>query len=146
MAENLSILIVEDEALLRMQLAFMVEDAGHEVAATAVTYHEAVSAIERVIIDVALVDVHLADGPSGLDVGRALEAAGIPFLFVTANAARVPPDFCGGWGVIDKPYGEGAMAKALDFLKAAILEPPPPMPAPHGIHLSPAAAQRWTGP
>lgn len=144
MSEGLSILVVEDEALLRMQLVFMIEDAGHRVAATAASYRDAVEAIERDAIDLALVDVHLQDGPTGLEVGKLLSNAGIPFLFLTANGARVPDDCCGGWGVIDKPYGEGAILRVLGFIKAAVHSPPPPLPAPQGMRLSPAAAALWS--
>lgn len=143
MPEALSVLVVEDEALLRMQLVFMVEDSGHQVVATAASYKEAVEAIGRNAIDLALVDIHLSDGPTGLDVGRRLGKAGIPFMFVTANGARVPEDFCGAWGVIDKPYGEGAIVRALRFVAAAVHNPPPPMPVPQGMRLSPAIAALW---
>ena len=143
MSEALSILVVEDEALLRMQLVFMIEDAGHHVVATAASYKEAIEAIDQNAIDLALVDIHLLDGPTGLDVGRHLSTAGTPFMFVTANGARVPDDFCGAWGVVDKPYGEGAIIRALDFVEAAVRNPPPPMPAPHGMRLSPSAAALW---
>lgn len=140
---SLSFLIVEDEVLLQMQLSFMLEDAGHVIAASASSLSEALDAIERAQIDIALVDIHLADGPTGLDVGRKLAEAGIPYLFLTANTARIPADFAGGWGVIGKPYSQAAMMDALKFLEVAVLGPPPQLPPPAGIQLSPNAERLW---
>lgn len=144
MSDDLSVLIVEDEALLRMQLAFLLEDAGHRVAGMAASLNEAVASLKSADIDIALVDIHLADGPTGLDVGRSLRDAGIPFLFLTANAARVPADFCGAWGVINKPYSSIAMNRAIDFMAEAVRRPPPALPAPVGVQLAPDAEKAWS--
>jgi len=144
MSDELSVLIVEDEALLRMQLAFLLEDAGHRVAGMAASVGEADACLQGADIDVALVDIHLADGPTGLDVGRSLRDAGIPFLFLTANAARIPADFCGGWGVINKPYSDIAMNRAIAFMVSAVRRPPPTLPAPAGIQLAPDAERAWS--
>ncbi len=140
---GLAFLIVEDEVLLQMQLEFLLEDAGHKVAAAAASRAEAESAIEHASIDIALVDIHLNDGPTGLEVGRKLAEAGIPYMFLTANAARVPADFAGGWGVIGKPYSQSAMMAALKFLDMAVRRPPPNLPPPAGLQLAPTAEKLW---
>lgn len=140
---GLAFLIVEDEVLLQMQLGFMLEDAGHAIAASATSLPDALVAINHAQIDVALVDVHLADGPTGLEVGRKLAEAGIPYVFLTANAARIPADYAGGWGVIGKPYTQAAMMAALGFLEAAVREPPPQLPPPAGIQLAPSTERMW---
>lgn len=137
MSDALKVLIVEDEALLQMQLAMLLEDTGHVVAAAAATAREAEAAIARQKFDLALVDIHLGDGPSGLGVGRKLAEAGIPYMFVTANAGRIPDDFCGGWGVISKPYSAGIMERAVGYLSDAVRNPPPRLPAPSGMELAP---------
>ncbi len=55
----------------------------------------------------ALVDVHLRDGPTGVEVARAIhDDCGGVALFMTANVKRLPDDFAGACGVIGKPYLE----------------------------------------
>ena len=69
--------------------------------------------------DVALVDVHLIDGPTGIDVARALSAdPRITVVFMTANEKRIPDDFAGALGVIAKPYSERAVAGVLTYVAA----------------------------
>jgi DNA-binding response OmpR family regulator len=141
--DSLRVLIVEDEALLQMQLEIYVEEAGHAVAGCASSLRDALDLIRREKADLALVDVHLADGPSGVDVGRAFAEAGIGVVFLTANAKRIPGDFCGAIGVIGKPYTQASLQEALDFLVAAVRRPPPAAPVPLCLTLAPPLAERW---
>lgn len=143
MADLLAVLVVEDELLLQMQLEGYLEDAGHQVAGRATSLQEALDVIDKTTIDVAFVDIHLKDGPTGLDVGCHLAREGIPFIFVTANAGRVPEDFCGGWGVIMKPYSGDAMDAAVRFIEHAVRRPPPPLPPPSIVQIAPKAEEGW---
>lgn len=67
------ILIVEDEALLALELEFEIEAAGHEVVAQAPSYKAAIDVIDRDEPEFAFVDIHLLDGPRGVDVGHYLD-------------------------------------------------------------------------
>ncbi|MFL5194065.1 MAG: response regulator, partial [Microvirga sp.] len=63
--------------------------------------------------------IHLADGPTGVDVARQLAAQHqVTVLFMTANAKRIPEDFAGAWGVIAKPYTERGVREALAYVMA----------------------------
>ncbi|CAD7035156.1 response regulator [Pseudorhizobium endolithicum] len=126
----MKVLIVEDEALLAMELEYEVEAAGHEVVAQAASLGAAINAVEKTRVDLALVDIQLLDGPTGVDVGRHLFASGIPYAFVSGNLKRIPEDFAGAIGAIEKPYTSNGIQNALRFLsdyingdKAAL--PPP---------------------
>jgi two-component system, response regulator PdtaR len=68
---NLRILIVEDEALIALELESLLQDDGHLPIGIAATAREAM-ALGELEPDLALVDVHLADGPTGIDVARRL--------------------------------------------------------------------------
>jgi len=68
------VLIVEDEWLVAEDLEFEIQDAGHEVTGIARTMAEAVSEAEAVRPDVAVMDIRLAGGDSGVDVARKLKA------------------------------------------------------------------------
>ncbi|MDH4441212.1 MAG: response regulator [Rhizobium sp.] len=114
------IMIVEDEALLALELEMEVEAAGHEVVGTAASRRAALDIVEQAEPQFAFVDVHLTDGPSGLEIGRHLAETGIPFVFVTGNVKRIPDDFVGAIGAIEKPYTMNGLQNALSYLTARI--------------------------
>ena len=59
-----SIFLVEDEALVRMSLASMVEELGHRVAAEAGTIKEAGAFAMTGVFDLAILDINI-DGQFG---------------------------------------------------------------------------------
>ena len=88
---HLRVLIVEDEVLVAAELAWLVEDLGHQVVGEAATSGEALRLAKETRPDLALVDVHLYDGPTGVEVARRISAeSGATVLFMTANQKRVP--------------------------------------------------------
>ena len=112
----MKVLIVEDEALLALELEYEVEAAGHEVVAQAASLQAAVDAVENSGANFAFVDIQLLDGATGIEVGRHLFAKGIPYVFVSGNLKRIPEDFAGAIGAIEKPYTVNGMQNALRFL------------------------------
>lgn len=117
---NLRIIIVEDEALLALELESEVEAAGHTVIGVAADSASAMTLIEKESADFAFVDIHLLDGPTGVDVGRFLASKDIPYVFVSGNVKRIPPDFAGAVGAIEKPYTVNGLQNALEYLHAMI--------------------------
>lgn len=115
--QALRILVVEDEVLIALELECLLDDLGHETVGVASSRSEAVTLGLSRVPDVALVDVHLVDGPTGIDVAKALSAdPRICVVFMTANAKRIPDDFAGAMGVISKPYSERVVASVLDSI------------------------------
>lgn len=124
------VIIVEDEMLLAMELESEVEAAGHEVIGLAISSHQARDLLSASRPDFAFVDIHLTDGPTGIDVGRRLAEAQVPFVFVTGNIKRLPDDFAGALGAIEKPYTMNGMKNALQYISAVVsgdedVAPPP---------------------
>lgn len=113
----MNILIVEDEALLALELQSELEDAGHSVVGHAMSSRDALSLIETCRPDFAFVDIQLLDGPTGVDVGRQYAELGIPFVFVTGNLKRIPSDFAGAIGAIEKPYSQNGLQNALSYIE-----------------------------
>ena len=64
-----TILIVEDEFLIAVEMEAVVHDLGHESAGIADDMESALAKASEAI-DVALVDVNLADGATGPRIGR----------------------------------------------------------------------------
>jgi two-component system, response regulator PdtaR len=118
LSHPLRILIVEDEILIALELESLLQDAGHEVVGMAASFEDAVEASQRRRPDLAFVDIHLTDGPTGVDVARRLSRDGIAVLFMTANAKRIPEDCAGAMGVIGKPYTERGVRQALAYVTA----------------------------
>ena len=140
----LKVLIVEDEALLAVELGFLVQEAGMVEVGHAMDSAHAVQLAERHAPDLALVDVHLADGPTGVDAAREIAAHhGAVVLFMTANVKRLPEDLAGACGVIAKPYSDRSVRRALAYVAhcmafgCAEAAPPP------GLSLSDAFLERW---
>jgi CheY-like chemotaxis protein len=140
----LDVLIVEDEVLLATELEFLVEEVGCKSVGLAMSSDEAVALASDLRPDLALVDVHLRDGPTGIEVARKIhDDCGGVALFMTANVKRLPDDFAGACGVIGKPYSEHGVKTALAYLTVCLREGQAPGPPPIGLQLSPAYAERW---
>jgi two-component SAPR family response regulator len=116
----LKVMIVEDEMLLAMELESEVEMAGHEVTGLAMSSIQARKEIEATRPDFAFVDIHLQDGPTGIDVGRELAKVGIPYVFVSGNIKKIPDNFAGALGAIEKPYTMNGMKNALNYISSIV--------------------------
>lgn len=110
------ILIIEDEALVAMELRFVLEDLGHDVLGVAATAKAARDLVRENEVDLALVDIHLSDGATGIDLGRELgQEMGVSVLFMTANPGMVREGVAGTIGVLSKPTDEQAVQTAVDY-------------------------------
>lgn len=143
-ARPLRILIVEDEVLVAMELAALVEELGHVVVGHALDSREAHAWMESFEADLALVDIHLQDGPTGVAVARRLvERCGAMVVFMTANQKRVPEDFAGAVGMLAKPYSLTGVQEALTYLSECSDGVCPPYAAPQSLILAPDFRRRW---
>jgi len=142
----LDVLIVEDEVLLAEELGFLVREAGLHEVGRAMSSAEAVALACQFTPDLALVDVHLKDGPTGVDAARLIvEDCGAVVLFMTANVKRLPADYAGACGVIGKPYSERSVTSALSYLQVCLREGRAPGPPPLGLSLAPRYRELWDG-
>lgn len=110
------IMIIEDEAIIAMDIRAIVEEMGHSVTAIARTRDEAVALARRDRPDMILADIQLADKSSGIDaVNHILKELGeLPIVFITAfperllTGERPEPAF-----LITKPYTEEQVQSAV---------------------------------
>lgn len=144
-APSFDVIIVEDEALLAMDLEMMVEDQGHTVVGEADSLAEVLALVLAQSPDIAFVDIQLAGGSSGLDVCDHLKARwpAVAVVFVTANPLMIPDDFVGAHGVIPKPFSRAGLLSAMRFLEEGIVDPPPTVGAPPSFIPSPRIASEW---
>lgn len=142
MPDRPRVLVVEDEMLLASDVEYLLEQAGMRPAGLALRAGEAISLATDLQPDMALVDVHLLDGPTGVEVGKYMaEQLGIPVIFTTGNVSRVPADFAGAYGLIEKPYTEHGFLAAMRFMNAYLRQRPTPR-APATLMLAPWFARR----
>jgi DNA-directed RNA polymerase specialized sigma24 family protein len=109
------VLIIEDEALIAMDLEHLVEDLGHRVIGVARTHSKAVSIAKAHRPGLILADIHLADNSSGLDaVNELLRTFEVPVIFITAyperflTGERPEPAF-----LIAKPFQPSAVSAVI---------------------------------
>lgn len=109
----LKILIVEDDSQLATTLKYLVEDnPRYQVIGLAEDADEAVAQAERQHPDLALVDLHLANGSTGFSAAVRLGDFDIPCLFVSGKAPSFPmPDLA--LGCLMKPFTAEDVHRAL---------------------------------
>lgn len=143
--EALKVFIVEDEAVIAMDIGSMVQDAGHEVIGEADTYASACSDPALAEADVVLLDVQLADGSSGVDVYHSLtNRPGSVQVFLTANMNMIPSAVADRTAKMSKPIRRVSFEKALRFLADCLKRPPPASPAPDELIVGSTLLQRIT--
>ena len=82
------ILIVEDEALVALDLELAFEDEGAEIVGPALSLRDALELLQsEVPIDGAVLDVDLG-GKNVYPVAEVLRERGVPFVFHTGHATR----------------------------------------------------------
>jgi len=110
------ILIIEDEAIIALDIRAIVEEMGHAVTGNARTHAEAVAMAAADKPDLILADIQLADNSSGIDAVNDIlrQFEDIPVIFITAfperllTGKRPEPAF-----LITKPFSEDQVTSAV---------------------------------
>ena len=122
------VMIIEDEAIIAMDIRAIVEELGHSITGIARTRREAGALAKHETPDLILADIHLADNSSGIDAVNDILAGfpDLPVVFITAfperllTGKRPEPAF-----LITKPYSEdqvrSAVSQAMFFASTATL-------------------------
>ena len=85
-----TVLVIEDEPLIAMDIEQMIESMGHTVSGIARTRDEASALLEKDAPGLVLADIQLADGSSGIDaVNDILKSINVPVIFITAFPERL---------------------------------------------------------
>ena len=101
------VLVVEDEAMLSLNLAAILRDLGCVVAGTADKLDDALRMARTSDFDVALLDVNI--GGKRVDpVTEVIRARGTPIIFVTGYGKTAASGL-----VLEKPYDAAALERML---------------------------------
>ena len=109
------VMIVEDELLVALDMERTLEDLGFEVVGVASDERQA-RALANHGVDMALVDLNLRDGLTGLRIGDALTKSGVSVVFMTGNPDLVAAAVPRAVGVIAKPVGAEDIRQTTDFV------------------------------
>ncbi len=118
---SVKVLVIEDEAVIALDVAKIVRDAGHQVVGIAATESTAVALAEKHAPDLVIADIQLKGHDNGMAaVRQILKSMSVPIIFVTGFPERlltgegIEPAF-----VLTKPFDpdllKTAMAQALNI-------------------------------
>jgi DNA-binding response OmpR family regulator len=108
-----SIFLVEDEALIRMMLADMIDELGHRVVAEAGNIQDARALAETVIFDLAILDINIAGHSIG-PVAEIVDKRGLPFLFVSGYGVEGRPEAFRDRPGLQKPLSISQLGETID--------------------------------
>ena len=110
-----SVLVIEDEPLIALDVVLTLEEAGYAVVGPAPTVPAALSALRDRKPDAVILDLNL-QGELSIPVAEALQAARVPFLVVTAyNPAAIPPKLRPA-AVLVKPVAARTLLSVIEKL------------------------------
>ena len=121
-----TILIAEDNTMVGLLMQADLEDAGYAVQGPFARSGPALAAAAAARPDLALVDIDLADGDSGIDLAERFGGMSVPCLFVTGQSfdAAAAPEHA--LGVLGKPFPSAVLLETVALaLRVAAGEPAP---------------------
>lgn len=121
MPNGLDILVVEDDVCIAAMLSDVLGDLGHRVVGIVDTAANAIRFAEEEHVDVAVVDVWLADGSNGLTAVRPLaDRHGIPAIVCSGHALAEEAQAAGAVAFLEKPFRITDLENALERAVAAM--------------------------
>ena len=111
------IIVVEDEIFVAVEIEHVIEEMGLMPIGIAPDERSALALASQA--DVALVDLNLQDGPTGIRIGQMLaQVHGVTVLFMTANPAQLGSGVPGAVGVLSKPVTDHDLRTVLTYAVA----------------------------
>ena len=116
MGDRHKILVVEDDALIAMEMGERLEDLGYAALDPVGTIEAAEALLRDQRPAAALLDANLA-GVSSVPLGAKLAAMGVPVAFCTGYDAikNLPPELAKA-PILTKPISDDALSAALKAL------------------------------
>jgi CheY-like chemotaxis protein len=109
---TIRVLLVEDEIMIRMMVADMVEQLGHTVAAEAGDVGRATELAQTGLFDLAILDVNL-NGKMSFPAADILAERRIPLIFASGYAADSFPAAFRSTPRLQKPFQIETLSKAI---------------------------------
>jgi len=114
-----SILLVEDEVMIRMMVADMLEELGYRIAGEAGDIDEGVRLVQVTDFDIAILDVNV-NGKVISPVAEAIQLRGLPFVFATGYGAQGLPEKFRDRPTLQKPFQIETLARTIETVLKGI--------------------------
>ena len=114
--EGRTVLVVEDDPAVGLDLRTVLAHAGVAVAGPAASVSAAFAAMAGQAIDAAILDIRLKDNELVFPVADALAALRIPFVFASGRSAALMPFRHSHRPFFDKPFQSAEVVDALERL------------------------------
>ena len=108
-----SIFLVEDEVMIRMMVADMLEELGYSVAAEAGEVSDALKLAQSVEFDLAILDVNV-NGKVISPVADLIKARNRPFIFATGYGSSGLPEEYRDRPALQKPFQLETLGKMIE--------------------------------
>ena len=108
-----SVFLVEDEVMIRMMVADMLEELGYRIAAEAGEINEALKLAQSTDFDFAILDVNV-NGKVISPVADLLTARNRPFIFATGYGSSGLPEEYRDRPALQKPFQLETLARMID--------------------------------
>ena len=129
-----TLMIVEDETLVAMNLRDELEDAGYHVLDLTDRHAEALEVARACKPDLALVNIQLGGRDDGIELAEQLKAMGIPVLLISGQISRARSAQTVAIASLPKPYDAADMVLAVAYLLARLRGDTSP-PRPDGLEV-----------
>ena len=116
MKARFRIMVVEDEALIAMELEDRLEGLGYEVCGSFARGENAVAQAPIARPDLILMDVRLAGAVSGIEAALEIERLdAVPVVFLTAYAGTLKDDArVRSYPCVSKPFGPEQLHRVIE--------------------------------
>jgi CheY-like chemotaxis protein len=108
-----SVFLVEDEVMIRMMVADMLEELGYSIAAEAGEISEAIRLVQSTEFDFAILDVNV-NGKVISPVADLIKARNRPFIFATGYGSSGLPEEYRDRPALQKPFQIETLARMID--------------------------------
>jgi DNA-binding NtrC family response regulator len=99
-----TVLVVEDNAEIALELAAILEEAGAVIVGPVASVQSAYDQMADRAIETALLDVTLRNNETAFPLADALAALRIPFVFISGQSSALMPPRYRDRAFLNKPY------------------------------------------
>jgi two-component sensor histidine kinase len=115
------VLIAEDEPIIADMIAEVLAESGYDICGIARSVSEAIELGEAHRPDLAVIDLHLADGGIGTEIGRRLRRQGsLGVLYMTGGAHEITLTADDGEACLRKPFALTHFVSALKIVERIV--------------------------
>ena len=110
---QVSVLLVEDETLIRMMIAGMIEELGHTVVAEAGNMTQALILARTAYFEIAILDINVG-GERIEPVADVIAGRGLPVIFASGYGSAGAPEKFRDRPMLQKPFLIERLEKAIE--------------------------------